>query len=107
MSKCKDEINGPICLPLPGLSQTFERSRNDRLSFEMGLNSTDEAADFTVTEKSQEKKGHCASITCLNGGKCNEDINMIPCSCTDDFMGVYCEISICKRNKTVAEDGDD
>ena len=107
MSKCKEEINGPVCLPLPGLSQTFERSRNDRPSFESGLNSTLGETNFTMIEKSSVKKGHCATITCLNGGKCNEDIDMIPCSCTDDFMGVYCEIEICKRNKTVTDDGDD
>jgi len=108
MSKCKEEINGPVCLPLPGLSQTFERSRNDPPSFELSVNSsTLDQTDVAATETSPEKKGHCATITCLNGGKCNEDIDMIPCTCTDDFMGVYCEISICKRNKTVTDDGDD
>ena len=107
MSKCKEEINGPVCLPLPGPSQTFERSRNDRPSFELSVNSTLDQTGVAVVENSPEKKGHCATITCLNGGKCNEDIDMIPCACTDDFMGVYCEISICKRNKTVTDDGDD
>ena len=44
MSKCEDQVDGPICLPLPGLSQTHS------------------------IIGSRTKQSHCDLITCLNGG---------------------------------------
>ena len=46
MAKCEEQVDGPICLPLPGLSQTHS----------------------AIGSRGGHVKSHCEMITCLNGG---------------------------------------
>lgn len=32
----------------------------------------------------------CASYPCVNGGTCQDDINMFACSCTEGWTGTLC-----------------